>query len=78
MEVRRKKAEDATAELKARRRAMGNMQFVGFLYRKGLLIEKVVHFCLTDLLEAPSSEELECACKLLTTVGACLEVLPLL
>lgn len=64
----------AEAEMMARRRAMGNMQFVGHLYRKALITEKIVNLCIQQLLENPIPEELECVCKLLRTVGANLEV----
>ena len=74
IEVRRARAQRDADELKARRRALGNMQFVGFLYRKALITEKIVHFCIGELLGDPIAEELECACKLLSTVGANLEV----
>jgi translation initiation factor 4G len=53
---------------------MGNMQFVGHLYRKTLITEKIVNMCIQLLLDAPIAEELECVCKLLRTVGANLEV----
>jgi translation initiation factor 4G len=74
LDAKRAKAQADADELKARRRAMGNMQFVGFLYKRAMLTEKVVHSCLQELLDNPSAEELECASKLLRTVGSCLEV----
>jgi translation initiation factor 4G len=67
-------ARRAEANLKARRMALGNMQFVGFLYRDGMITEKVVHAAIQKLLADASPEELECACKLLATAGPSLEV----
>eukprot|EP00884_Botryococcus_braunii_P007326 jgi/Botrbrau1/16595/Bobra.0068s0025.1 len=62
----------AAAELKARQRALGNIQFIGQLYKHGMLIEKIMHECLKSLLiedNNPKQEDVECLCKLLTTVG---------
>lgn len=50
------------------------MIFVGFLWRKAMLTEKVVHMCMGELLTDPGPEELECAARLMTTVGSYLEV----
>jgi translation initiation factor 4G len=64
-------ARAAAAELKARRRALGNMQFIGYLYKQALLTETVLHTCVQTLLaDNASVEELECMVKLLETTGA--------
>ena len=76
LEVRRAKKAAYDSELKARRRAMGNMQFVGHLYRSAMITEKIVNLCVQQLLNDPMPEELECVCKLLRTVGANLEARP--
>lgn len=36
--------------LQARRRALGNIQFIGFLYKQKMLTEKIMHSCITTLL----------------------------
>lgn len=53
---------------------MGNMQFVGHLYKAAMITEKIVHICIQDLLRDASSEEVECVCKLLVTAGPYLQV----
>lgn len=68
---------DAHAErvvwcVQARQRALGNIQFIGHLYRKKMLTEKIMHECIKKLLadvEAPKQEDLECLAKLMSTVG---------
>lgn len=44
----------AEAEVKARKRMLGNIIFVGQLYRFGVLIEAVMHSCIKQLLEEVS------------------------
>lgn len=36
--------------LQARRRALGNIQFIGNLYQHRMLTEKIMHGCITELL----------------------------
>lgn len=65
-------AAEAERELKARRRMLGNIQFIGHLYKCGLLTERIIHSCIIQLLseeEAPRPDDIECLCKLLTTLG---------
>lgn len=65
-----------SAAKKERMRSLGNMQFIGFLFKKGMLTEKIIHSCIVDLLREevnPKPEDIECLCQLLTTVG---ELLP--
>ncbi|KAI8467672.1 MAG: MIF4G domain-containing protein [Monoraphidium minutum] len=66
----------AAEELKARRRMLGNIEFIGHLYRYGMLTENIMHSCIQRLLADdvnPKPEDLECLCKLLATVGQQLE-----
>lgn len=66
----------AEEELKARRRMLGNIQFIGHLYRYSMLTEGIMHSCIKRLLASegnPKMEDIECLCKLLTTVGQQLE-----
>jgi len=63
------------AAKKERIRSLGNMQFIGFLFKKGMLTERIIHNCIVDLLreeENPKPEDIECLCQLLTTVGSLL------
>ena len=50
-EAKRAEREKVAAELKARRRMLGNIIFVGQLYRQGVLTEAVMHSCIKQLLE---------------------------
>jgi len=71
-EAKREDKAQADAEVKARKRMLGNIIFVGQLYRFGVLTETVMHSCIKQLLEEaqnPRAEDIECLCKLLTTVG---------
>ncbi len=71
-EAKRQDKAQADAEVKARKRMLGNIIFVGQLFRFGVLTESVMHSCIKQLLEEtqnPRSEDIECLCKLLTTVG---------
>ena len=44
-EARRVERAAAEEELKARRRMLGNIQFIGHLYRYGMLTENIMHRC---------------------------------
>ncbi|EFJ49949.1 hypothetical protein VOLCADRAFT_80411, partial [Volvox carteri f. nagariensis] len=69
-------AAEAERELKARRRMLGNIQFIGHLYKCGLLTERIIHSCIVQLLNdelSPRPDDIECLCKLLTTLGKQLE-----
>lgn len=62
----------AEAERQARRRMLGNIQFIGHLFKNGLLTERIIHSCIVQLLkeeEDPRPDDVECLCKLLTTCG---------
>jgi translation initiation factor 4G len=55
-----------------KRRMLGNIRFIGELYKKGMVIEIIIHICIKHLLkdpQNPSEEDLEALCKLLTTIG---------
>jgi translation initiation factor 4G len=55
---------------------LGNIQFIGHLFRQRMLTENIMHQCVKKLLENDSSprvEDLECLSKLLTTIGGQLE-----
>eukprot|EP00798_Chlamydomonas_sp_ICE-L_P001220 gene1220-32561_t len=66
----------AANEIKARRRMLGNIGFIGHLYKSRLLTEKIMHNCVVTLLTdetSPRAEDIECLCKLMTTVGGLLD-----
>ena len=63
---------DMVLEQTARKRMLGNIIFVGQLYRFGVLIEAVMHTCVRQLLEEtvdPRPEDIEVLCRLMSTVG---------
>lgn len=69
------KMEFEAMERKMRKRSLGNIRFIGELYKLGMLTARIMHECVRKLLSSnPSDEEaLECLCRLLTTVGQDLE-----
>ncbi|XP_015120443.1 eukaryotic translation initiation factor 4 gamma 1 isoform X2 [Diachasma alloeum] len=56
-----------------RMKSVGNIRFIGELYKQEMLIAKIMHTCVKHLLATPDEENLECLCKLLTTIGKTLE-----
>lgn len=60
-------------ERKARMRSLGNIRFIGELYKLEMLTVNIMHECVTKLLKCVDEESLECLCRLLTTVGKNLE-----
>jgi len=77
-EEKRKKIEKdwEVRERRARKRSLGNIRFIGELYKLKMLTVRIMHECINkllipnhaELLEA-REESLECLCRLLTTVG---------
>lgn len=61
------------ADRRIRMKSVGNIRFIGELYKQEQLIAKIMHTCVKHLLATPDEENLECLCKLLTTVGKTLE-----
>ena len=67
-----KEAHHEQVRKKAKQRMLGNMSFIGQLYKQKMLTEKIMHECLIKLLgdiENPEEDEVECLCKLMTTIG---------
>uniref|UniRef100_A0A7S1PFA9 MIF4G domain-containing protein n=1 Tax=Percolomonas cosmopolitus TaxID=63605 RepID=A0A7S1PFA9_9EUKA len=60
---------------KARLRALGNIRFIGEMYRVKLLSAKIIHHVVRELLlkATPSPEQIEVLCELLTSVGQLLD-----
>ncbi|KAL2020352.1 hypothetical protein VTK56DRAFT_8481 [Thermocarpiscus australiensis] len=60
----------------AKRRGLGLVQFIGELYKLGMLTERIMHECVRKLLEfadMPDEAEIESLSKLLRTIGANLD-----
>jgi len=67
------KAEFEQLEMKLRRRSLGNIRFIGELYKLHMLTARIMHECVKKLLMTTDEESLECLCRLVTTVGQDLE-----
>ncbi|PHH68941.1 hypothetical protein CDD82_170 [Ophiocordyceps australis] len=56
----------------AKRRGLGLVQFIGELYKLGMLTERIMHECVHKLVDyngVPDEAEIESLCKLLRTIG---------
>lgn len=73
-ELEQLKQELEDAKAKARRRSVGNVKFIGELFKLKMLSESIVLSCVKKLLKTLDEEPLECLCRLLTTVGKDLDV----
>jgi translation initiation factor 4G len=59
-----------------KRRFLGNIKFIGELYKKGMLLERIMHTCVAHLIgdiQNPVEEDLEAVCNLLSTIGKSLD-----
>nr|XP_042899428.1 LOW QUALITY PROTEIN: eukaryotic translation initiation factor 4 gamma 3 [Parasteatoda tepidariorum] len=56
-------------EKKMRYRQLGNIRFIGELFKLGMLTEPIMHECIKRLISQGDEESLECLCKLLKTIG---------
>lgn len=65
----RLKVELEEARDKARRRSLGNIKFIGELFKLKMLTEAIMHDCVVKLLKNHDEESLECLCRLLSTIG---------
>ncbi|MBN3303314.1 IF4G1 factor, partial [Amia calva] len=61
------------AKRKAQRRSLGNIRFIGELFKVKMLVKKTMHNCIVKLLKN-HNESLECLCRLLSTIGKDLDV----
>ncbi|XP_052760532.1 eukaryotic translation initiation factor 4 gamma 1-like isoform X2 [Mya arenaria] len=77
-EIAKCEDESKAAELKkeleyeesmAKRRSLGNIRFIGELFKLKMLTENIMHDCVFKLLRTKDPESLECLCRLLTTIG---------
>ncbi|KAI8058166.1 armadillo-type protein, partial [Syncephalis plumigaleata] len=61
---------------KAKRRGLGLVEFIGELFKLGMLTEKIMHECVRRLLsnvQDPEEEETESMAKLMSTIGKMLD-----
>ncbi|XP_061588278.1 eukaryotic translation initiation factor 4 gamma 1a isoform X2 [Cololabis saira] len=65
----RLKAELKDSRDQARRRSLGNIKFIGELFKLKMLTEAIMHDCVVKLLKNHDEESLECLCRLLSTIG---------
>ncbi len=68
--------EEYYAAQKAKRQGLGLIKFIGEMLKLQTLTERIMHECVKKLLgnvDNPEEEEIESLCKLLTTVGGCLD-----
>ena len=68
-EKKRITAEFEAQEMRLRRRSLGNIRFIGELYKIKIITGKIMHECIRKLLLQTDEESLECLCRLVTTVG---------
>ncbi|XP_057189124.1 eukaryotic translation initiation factor 4 gamma 1a isoform X4 [Triplophysa rosa] len=68
-ERQRLKDELEDSKDKARRRSLGNIKFIGELFKLKMLTEPIMHDCIVKLLKNHDEESLECLCRLLSTIG---------
>ncbi|XP_068699668.1 eukaryotic translation initiation factor 4 gamma 1-like isoform X2 [Montipora foliosa] len=52
-----------------KRRTLGNIRFIGELFKLKMLTESIMHDCVVKLLKSNDEESFECLCKLLVTIG---------
>ncbi|XP_076817515.1 eukaryotic translation initiation factor 4 gamma 3-like isoform X2 [Clavelina lepadiformis] len=57
------------AETKERRRMLGNIRFIGELFKLKMLTESIMHNCVMSLFKGRDDESLESLCRLLATIG---------
>ena len=73
----RRKAQELEDRMRmARRRMLGNIRFIGELFKKQMLTERIMHTCIMKLLgetKNPDEEDVEALCKLLSTIGGQLD-----
>lgn len=59
--------------MQLRRRSVGNIRFIGELYKRQMLTSQLMMRIIQGLLKKADEESLECLCKLITTVGQMLD-----
>lgn len=67
LEMKKKDLQDE--ETLVKRRTLGNIRFIGELFKLKMLTESIMHDCVVKLLKSNDEEAFECLCKLLVTIG---------
>lgn len=76
-ETKVEKIKCARASRDAKKRMLGNIKFIGELFRQQMLSPKIMHHCLTTLLKEmdhPEEAYIECCVNLLRSVGKLIDV----
>ncbi|XP_028331019.1 eukaryotic translation initiation factor 4 gamma 1-like [Gouania willdenowi] len=68
-ERERLRVELENARVITRRRSLGNIKFIGELFKLKMLTEAIMHACVVKLLKNHDNKSLECLCRLLSTIG---------
>lgn len=58
---------------RVRMRSVGNVRFIGELYKLKMLTNKIMNYCMIYLIDKAEEDKLECLCNLLTTIGKQIE-----
>ncbi|XP_052759827.1 eukaryotic translation initiation factor 4 gamma 3-like isoform X2 [Mya arenaria] len=64
-----RKEELTYGEAEIKQRSLGNMRFIGELFKLKMISLRIMHDCVFKLLRAKDPESLACVCRLLTTIG---------
>lgn len=56
-------------QLMSRKKMLGNITFVGELYKASVVPENIMHQCVLSLIQNYDEDSLECLCNLLRTCG---------
>ncbi|XP_067048900.1 eukaryotic translation initiation factor 4 gamma 1-like isoform X2 [Acropora muricata] len=68
-ELQKRKSDLEDQVHQAKRRTLGNIRFIGELFKLKMLTESIMHDCVVKLLRSNDEESFECLCKLLVTIG---------
>ncbi|XP_015749602.1 PREDICTED: eukaryotic translation initiation factor 4 gamma 3-like, partial [Acropora digitifera] len=68
-ELQKRKSDLEDQVHQAKRRTLGNIRFIGELFKLKMLTENIMHDCVVKLLRSNDEESFECLCKLLVTIG---------
>ncbi|KAG5831886.1 hypothetical protein ANANG_G00285110 [Anguilla anguilla] len=70
---KRQHLKKSSEDVAQRRRAVGNMKFLGELFKLDMVKDVIIHGCIAVFLDTKSQETLECLCCLITTTGPVLD-----
>ncbi|XP_068754257.1 eukaryotic translation initiation factor 4 gamma 1-like isoform X2 [Montipora capricornis] len=68
-ELQSRKRDLQDEERQQKRRTLGNIRFIGELFKLKMLTESIMHDCVVKLLKSNDEESFERLCKLLVTIG---------